>query len=36
MQVESIIEDAVKPRKFKVTIKWAARVDVRAIMDFIE
>ena len=35
-QVETMVEDSAKPRKFSVVIKWAAKVDVGAIMDFIE
>ena len=35
-QVEAMMEDAAKPRRFTVTIKWAARVDVGAVIEFIE
>lgn len=36
LQVETMVEDSAKPRRFKITIKWAARVDVGAILEFIE
>lgn len=36
VQVDCHIEESAKPRKFRVAIKWAAQVDVGAIMDFIE
>ncbi|KAK9811199.1 hypothetical protein WJX73_009529 [Symbiochloris irregularis] len=35
-EVEAMMEDSVKPRKFQVVIKWAAKVNVGALLDFIE
>ena len=35
-QVEAMMEDSAKPRKFQVVIKWAAKVNIAALLDFIE